>query len=208
MDGSNRQVFVTGVDANSLALDYEANDLYWADHNTGNIECISLNGGGKRIVSAQGSAGQHSAGISLSGGRVYWTSHHPTTAQTLSAPTAPPSTNYDSGSGCMTTNDAGMTCRTCSDGMTTTRRCQSGWVSEDPLPFYNGYTYGNVDQLGQLVPYQRHFVQASGYQQYEVRAAIRATCKKVQQFGPPDFKGSCMNTTQSYPTLRISKHLE
>ncbi|OQV11598.1 hypothetical protein BV898_14096 [Hypsibius exemplaris] len=78
MDGSNRQVLVTRVDAMSLALDYEANDLYWADHKTGNIECISLNGGGKRIVSAQGSAGKHSYGISLSGGRVYWTSLHPT----------------------------------------------------------------------------------------------------------------------------------
>ncbi|OWA53517.1 putative Low-density lipoprotein receptor-related protein 1B, partial [Hypsibius exemplaris] len=74
MDGSNRQVWVTGVCAVSLALDYEANDLYWTDRNTGNIECISLNGGGKRIVSAQGSKGQDSLGISLSGGRVYWTS--------------------------------------------------------------------------------------------------------------------------------------
>ncbi|OQV11596.1 hypothetical protein BV898_14094 [Hypsibius exemplaris] len=83
-------------------------------------------------------------------------------------PTAPPSTNYDSGSGCMTTNDAGMICRTCTDGMTATRRCQSGWVSEDPLPSYNGYTYGNVDQLGQLVPYQRRVVQPSGYQQQYV----------------------------------------
>ncbi|OWA55043.1 putative Low-density lipoprotein receptor-related protein 4, partial [Hypsibius exemplaris] len=78
MDGSNRQVWVTGVWAESLALDYEANDLYWADWKTGNIECISLNGGGKRIVSAQGSAGKYSWGISLSGGRVYWSSYFPT----------------------------------------------------------------------------------------------------------------------------------
>ncbi|OWA53520.1 putative Low-density lipoprotein receptor-related protein 6 [Hypsibius exemplaris] len=74
MDGSNRQVWVTGVYNPSLALDYEANDLYWADRSTGNIECISLNGGGKRIVSAQGSAWITSWGMSLSGGRVYWTS--------------------------------------------------------------------------------------------------------------------------------------
>ncbi|OWA54730.1 hypothetical protein BV898_19130 [Hypsibius exemplaris] len=74
MDGNNRHVWVTGVYAVSLALDYEANDLYWADHNTGNIECISLNGGGKRVVSAQGSQGHNSFGMSLSGGRVYWTS--------------------------------------------------------------------------------------------------------------------------------------
>ncbi|OWA55630.1 hypothetical protein BV898_20018 [Hypsibius exemplaris] len=77
MDGSNHRVLVYGVHAISLALDYEANDLYWADHNTGNIECISLNGGGKRIVSAQGNAGKHSYGISLSGGRVYWSSGYP-----------------------------------------------------------------------------------------------------------------------------------
>ncbi|OWA50389.1 putative Zinc metalloproteinase nas-14 [Hypsibius exemplaris] len=77
-DGSNRQVWVTGVCAISMALDYEANDLYWADHNTGNIECISLDGGGKRIVSAQGTAGKYSRGISLSGERVYWTSYSPT----------------------------------------------------------------------------------------------------------------------------------
>ncbi|OQV19428.1 putative Low-density lipoprotein receptor-related protein 4 [Hypsibius exemplaris] len=74
MDGSNHQVLVTGAHALSLALDYEANDLYWTDQSTGNIECISLNGGGKRIVSAQGSAGKDSWGISLSGERVYWTS--------------------------------------------------------------------------------------------------------------------------------------
>ncbi|OWA54718.1 hypothetical protein BV898_19119 [Hypsibius exemplaris] len=78
MDGSNRQVLVTGVFARSLTLDYEANDLYWPDHDKGYIECISLNGGGKRIVSAQGSAGTDSAGISLSGGRVYWTSYSST----------------------------------------------------------------------------------------------------------------------------------
>ncbi|OQV11618.1 hypothetical protein BV898_14116 [Hypsibius exemplaris] len=78
MDGSNRQVLVTGVHALSMALDYEGNDLYLADHGTGNIVCISLNGGGKRIVSAQGGAGKYSWGISLSGGRVYWTSGHST----------------------------------------------------------------------------------------------------------------------------------
>ncbi|OWA53522.1 hypothetical protein BV898_17948 [Hypsibius exemplaris] len=83
MDGSNRQVLVTGVCAMSLALDYEANDLYWADQNTGNIECISLNGGGKRIVSAQGSKGQDSLGISLSGGRVYWTSYSNGTVKSI-----------------------------------------------------------------------------------------------------------------------------
>ncbi|OWA50388.1 putative Zinc metalloproteinase nas-14 [Hypsibius exemplaris] len=77
MDGSYRKVWVTGVWAASLALDYEANDLYWADHNTGNIERISLNGGGKRIVSAQGNTGKHSIGISLSEGRVYWMSYSP-----------------------------------------------------------------------------------------------------------------------------------
>ncbi|OWA50391.1 putative Low-density lipoprotein receptor-related protein 4 [Hypsibius exemplaris] len=75
MDGSNRQVLITEVHTNSLALDFEANDLYWAVYETGNIECISLNGGGKRIVSAQGSAGKRSLRISLSGGRVYWTSY-------------------------------------------------------------------------------------------------------------------------------------
>ncbi|OWA55038.1 putative Prolow-density lipoprotein receptor-related protein 1 [Hypsibius exemplaris] len=74
MDGSNRQVLVTGVWAHSLALDYEADDLYWADRNTGNIECISLNGGRKRIVSAQKSEGKYSGGISLLEERVYWTS--------------------------------------------------------------------------------------------------------------------------------------
>ncbi|OWA54720.1 hypothetical protein BV898_19121 [Hypsibius exemplaris] len=73
MDGSNRQILVTGVVVFSLALDHEATDLYWADHDTGNIECISLDGEGKRIVSAQGSAGKSSLGISLSGERVYWT---------------------------------------------------------------------------------------------------------------------------------------
>ncbi|OQV11584.1 hypothetical protein BV898_14083 [Hypsibius exemplaris] len=73
MDGSNRQVLVTGVDARSLALDYEANDLYWADWDTRNIECISLNGGDKRTVSDQRSVGEYSGGISLSEERVYWT---------------------------------------------------------------------------------------------------------------------------------------
>ncbi|OQV13541.1 putative Low-density lipoprotein receptor-related protein 1B [Hypsibius exemplaris] len=73
MDGSNRQVLVTGVSPHSLALDYEANNLYWADYNRNKIEFISLNGGGKRIVFDQENAGD-SEGISLSGGRVYWTS--------------------------------------------------------------------------------------------------------------------------------------
>ncbi|OWA54729.1 putative Zinc metalloproteinase nas-14 [Hypsibius exemplaris] len=76
MDGSNRQVLVTGVNAHSLALDYESNDLYWVDWITGNIECISLHGGGKRIVTAREHAGKDSYGISLSEKRVYWTSYY------------------------------------------------------------------------------------------------------------------------------------
>ncbi|OWA54588.1 putative Low-density lipoprotein receptor-related protein 1B [Hypsibius exemplaris] len=80
MDGINREVLVTGVWADSLALDYEADDLYWADANTGNVECISLNGGGKRIVYAQKSAGIYPYSISLSEERVYWTSDDPIAA--------------------------------------------------------------------------------------------------------------------------------
>ncbi|OQV19430.1 hypothetical protein BV898_06544 [Hypsibius exemplaris] len=75
MDGNTRCVLVNRAAARSLALDYEANDLYWADDYTGNIECVSLNGGAKRIVSARGEAGAICCGISLSGGRVYWTSY-------------------------------------------------------------------------------------------------------------------------------------
>ncbi|OQV19434.1 putative Nidogen-1 [Hypsibius exemplaris] len=74
MDGSNRRVLVARVWAQTLALDHEANDLYWADFRTGDIECISLNGEGERIVSVEGSKGHLLHGLSLSGGRVYWTS--------------------------------------------------------------------------------------------------------------------------------------
>ncbi|OQV19429.1 putative Nidogen-1 [Hypsibius exemplaris] len=86
MDGSNRRVLVTGVSALSLALDYEANDLYWADWRNDNIERISLNGGAKRIVSAQGIEGDP-YGISLSGGRIYWTSWLTVTSITKSGST-------------------------------------------------------------------------------------------------------------------------
>ncbi|OWA51416.1 putative Zinc metalloproteinase nas-14 [Hypsibius exemplaris] len=70
MNGSNRQVLITQVSAISLALDYERNELYWADSNNGNIECVSLNGGSKRIVSTQRRGMKYSFGLSLSGERV------------------------------------------------------------------------------------------------------------------------------------------
>ncbi|OWA51414.1 putative Low-density lipoprotein receptor-related protein 5 [Hypsibius exemplaris] len=70
MDGSNRRVLVTAVDARALAVDYETDDLYWTDYHTGNVESISLYGGSKRLISAQ-PLRQFSYGISLTSHYVF-----------------------------------------------------------------------------------------------------------------------------------------
>ncbi|OWA50500.1 hypothetical protein BV898_15013 [Hypsibius exemplaris] len=77
MDASNREVLVSGVDALSLAVDYHDDDLYWANHLTGNVECISLNGRIRRLISARGLLGKYAEGVAVSASHVYRTSNLP-----------------------------------------------------------------------------------------------------------------------------------
>jgi nidogen (entactin) len=60
MDGTNRNVFVSndlGL-PNNLAIDFEHNELCWADAGLHRIECIGLHTSNRRIVHTP--TGQHS----------------------------------------------------------------------------------------------------------------------------------------------------
>ncbi|XP_077526429.1 nidogen [Haemaphysalis longicornis] len=73
MDGSGRLVLVEGgglETPNMLALDLEHNDLCWADAGRRTIECVNLNGLGRRTVYTPA---QYPFGLALAAGRVYWT---------------------------------------------------------------------------------------------------------------------------------------
>ncbi|OQV15413.1 putative Fibroblast growth factor receptor-like protein 2 [Hypsibius exemplaris] len=73
MNGSNDAVLVEGVWVLSLTIDFETDRLYWADHGTGNLESVSLDGGLRRIY-AQGANGKQVYGITSSKSRIFWTS--------------------------------------------------------------------------------------------------------------------------------------
>ncbi|OQV23385.1 putative Low-density lipoprotein receptor-related protein 4 [Hypsibius exemplaris] len=72
MDGSNDKVLVEGVWVLSLAIDFDTDRLYWADHSTGNLESIALDGRLRRLISAQGESGKQVYGITVSSSRIYW----------------------------------------------------------------------------------------------------------------------------------------
>ncbi|XP_077490332.1 nidogen-like isoform X1 [Amblyomma americanum] len=73
MDGSGRMVLVQGgglETPNMLAIDLEHNDLCWTDAGRRTIECVNLNGQGRRTVFTPA---QYPFGLALAAGRVYWT---------------------------------------------------------------------------------------------------------------------------------------
>ncbi|XP_065308786.1 nidogen-like [Dermacentor albipictus] len=73
MDGSGRLVLVEGgglETPNMLALDLQHNDLCWTDAGRRTVECVNLNGLGRRVVYTPA---QYPFGLAVAAGKVYWT---------------------------------------------------------------------------------------------------------------------------------------
>lgn len=96
LDGSNRKVIVSEdiLLPNSLVVDYETETLCWADAGTHKIECVSMEGGGRRVVTR---GPQYPFGLTILGQNFYYTDWNDTKIHTVdrysgveSAARAPP----------------------------------------------------------------------------------------------------------------------
>lgn len=75
MDGSERATFIE-FDLklpNMLAIDYEANDLCWTDAGLQRIECVQLNGHGRRIIYTPA---PYPFDLTIANNYIFWTDWH------------------------------------------------------------------------------------------------------------------------------------
>ncbi|XP_067009862.1 nidogen isoform X2 [Anabrus simplex] len=73
LDGSGRSVFLTGPSIhlpNSLAIDWDTDELCWADAGTKTVECIGIDYGVRRTVASNCS---YPFGLAISRENYYWT---------------------------------------------------------------------------------------------------------------------------------------
>ncbi|XP_050738868.1 nidogen-like isoform X2 [Eriocheir sinensis] len=82
LDGSNRRVIVDEDISlpNSLVVDYETNTLCWADAGTNKIECVGVQGSGRRVVTT---GPRYPFGLTISGQNFYYTDWNDTKIHTV-----------------------------------------------------------------------------------------------------------------------------
>ena len=75
MDGQGRVEIINTdlVWPNGLALDYEAQRLYWADANLDKIEYANLDGSGRTLLETGETGLLHPYALTINGDLLYWT---------------------------------------------------------------------------------------------------------------------------------------
>ena len=75
MDGHGRTVIINTdlVWPNGLAIDYEAQRLYWADANLDKIEYSSVDGTGRTLLETGATGLLHPYALTIEGDLLYWT---------------------------------------------------------------------------------------------------------------------------------------